>query len=150
MSGSRDPRRLRLGPLRTYIAVARAFLGTNGSMTGSDSPYTGQSGPRKHQSGTGFMTVTVTINGETRHLGGPVSVSVLLTGMGLDPGKIAVERNQEVVPRSQYNDTTVADGDKLEIVQFIGGGNEPDRPVDKPLVIAGRTYKSRLIIGTGK
>jgi thiazole synthase len=94
------------------------------------------------------MAVTVTINGETRHLGGPVSVSVLLTGMGLDPAKIAVERNQEVVPRSQYNDTTLADGDKLEIVQFIGGGD--DRPADRPLVIAGRTFKSRLIIGTGK
>jgi thiazole synthase len=94
------------------------------------------------------MAVTVTINGETRHLGGPVSVSVLLTGMGLDPAKIAVERNHEVVPRSQYNDTTLADGDKLEIVQFIGGGDH--RPVDKPLVIAGRTFKSRLIIGTGK
>jgi thiazole synthase len=93
------------------------------------------------------MSVTVTINGETRHLGGPVSVSVLLTGMGLDPAKIAVERNHEVVPRSQYGDTTLAQGDRLEIVQFIGGGNEP---ADKPFTIAGRTFMSRLIIGTGK
>ncbi|MBU6298143.1 MAG: sulfur carrier protein ThiS [Alphaproteobacteria bacterium] len=99
------------------------------------------------------MAITVTINGETRHLGGPVSVTVLLTGMGLNPAKIAVERNHEIVPRSQYDETLVGDGDKLEIVQFIGGGNElrtPDRPVDKPLVIAGRTFHSRLIIGTGK
>jgi thiazole synthase len=45
----------------------------------------------------------------------------------------------------------VADGDKLEIVQFIGGGNAPVEPVtDKPLVVAGRTFRSRLIIGTGK
>jgi thiazole synthase len=45
----------------------------------------------------------------------------------------------------------VADGDKLEIVQFIGGGNAPAEPAgDKPLVIAGRTFRSRLIIGTGK
>jgi thiazole synthase len=93
------------------------------------------------------MAVTVTINGETRHLGGSVSVAVLLTGMGLDPAKIAVERNHEIVPRSQYDGTAVEDGDKLEIVQFIGGGNEP---VDKPLVIAGRTFRSRLIVGTGK
>jgi thiazole synthase len=93
------------------------------------------------------MAVTVTINGETRHLGGSVSVAALLTGMGLDPAKIAVERNHEIVPRSQYDGTAVADGDKLEIVQFIGGGNEP---VDKPLVIAGRTFRSRLIVGTGK
>jgi thiazole synthase len=97
------------------------------------------------------MAVTLTINGETRHLGGSVSVAVLLTGMGLDPAKIAVERNQEIVPRSQYDGTMVADGDKLEIVQFIGGGNTPPAgPVDKPLIVAGRTFRSRLIIGTGK
>ena len=94
------------------------------------------------------MAVTVTINGETRHLGGPVSVSVLLSGMGLDPAKIAVERNHEVVPRSQYEGTMVAEGDRLEIVQFIGGGNEPAQ--DKPFMVAGRTFRSRLIIGTGK
>jgi thiazole synthase len=95
--------------------------------------------------------VTLTINGETRQLGGSVSVAVLLTGMGLDPAKIAVERNQEIVPRSEYDGTMVADGDKLEIVQFIGGGNAPSAgPVDKPFVVAGRTFRSRLIIGTGK
>jgi thiazole synthase len=95
------------------------------------------------------MAVTVTINGETRHLGGPVSITVLLTGMGLDPAKIAVERNHEVVPRSQYDATTLTEGDKLEIVHFIGGGNE-ERPADKPFTIAGKTYRSRLIVGTGK
>ncbi|MDE2134511.1 MAG: sulfur carrier protein ThiS [Alphaproteobacteria bacterium] len=94
------------------------------------------------------MDVTVTINGEARQLGSSVSVAALLTGMGLDPAKIAVERNREIVPRSQYGQTVVGEGDKLEIVQFIGGGNEPLR--DKPLVIAGKTYRSRLIIGTGK
>jgi thiazole synthase len=91
--------------------------------------------------------VTLTINGETRQFDDSVSVAALLTGMGLDPKKIAVERNREIVPRSQYDGTVVADGDKLEIVQFIGGGNEP---IDKPLVVAGRTFRSRLIVGTGK
>ncbi|MDR3527847.1 MAG: sulfur carrier protein ThiS [Rhizomicrobium sp.] len=93
------------------------------------------------------MAVTVTINGETRELNGPVSVAGLLVEMGLDPAKIAVERNLEVVPKSQYQEITLGEGDRLEIVQFIGGG---DQPVDKPLVIAGRTFASRLIIGTGK
>ena len=93
------------------------------------------------------MALTVTINGETRQLNSSVNVAELLTGMGLDPAKIAVERNLEVVPRSQYQDTALTDGDRLEIVHFIGGGNAP---VDKPLVIAGRTLTSRLIIGTGK
>jgi thiamine biosynthesis protein ThiS len=46
----------------------------------------------------------------------------LLTRLGLEPAKIAVERNLEIVPRSQYGATALADGDRLEIVQFIGGG----------------------------
>jgi len=99
------------------------------------------------------MSVTVTINGETRQFDDSVSIAVLLTGMGLDPAKIAVERNLEIVSRSQYEATKVSEGDRLEIVQFIGGGNapvDPPRPVDKPLVIAGKTFRSRLIIGTGK
>ena len=99
------------------------------------------------------MAVTVTINGETRRLEDLTSVAALLTGMGLDPAKIAVERNLEIVSRSQYATTMVGEGDRLEIVHFIGGGNAPmdsTRPLDKPLVIAGKTFRSRLIIGTGK
>lgn len=96
------------------------------------------------------MALTVTINGETRELDGPVSVAGLLTAMGLEPAKIAVERNLEVVPKSQYGQTMLGEGDRLEIVHFIGGGQDGDRPVDKPLIIAGRHFRSRLIIGTGK
>jgi len=96
------------------------------------------------------MAVTVTINGEARELNGPVSVAALLIEMGLDPAKIAVERNLEVVPKSQYREITLQGGDRLEIVHFIGGGEELERPVDKPLIIAGRSFKSRLIVGTGK
>jgi len=96
------------------------------------------------------MALRVTINGEGRELDGPVSVSGLLAGLGLDPAKIAVERNLEIVPRSQYGAVMVGEGDRLEVVHFIGGGNTEATPADKPLVIAGRTYRSRLIIGTGK
>jgi thiazole synthase len=98
------------------------------------------------------MPLTVTINGEDRHIETPVSVRELLAGLGLDPAKIAVERNLEIVPRSQYGAVQVGEGDRFEIVHFIGGGNAPVEmpPMDKPLVIAGRTFKSRLIIGTGK
>ncbi len=76
----------------------------------------------------------------------------MLVSLGLDPRKIAVERNLEIVPRSTYDAVQVADGDKYEIVHFIGGGNAPIpvSPMDKPFVLAGKTYKSRLIIGTGK
>jgi thiazole synthase len=63
-----------------------------------------------------------------------------------------VERNLEIVPRSAYAAVMVGEGDRLEIVHFIGGGNAPvETPrVDTPFVIAGKTYRSRLIIGTGK
>ncbi|HEV2560865.1 MAG TPA: sulfur carrier protein ThiS [Rhizomicrobium sp.] len=93
------------------------------------------------------MGVDVTINGELRHLNGAISVADLLVALGQDPAKVAVERNLEIVPRSKYDAVTVSDGDRLEIVHFIGGGNAP---VDRPLTIAGKIYKSRLIIGTGK
>ncbi len=98
------------------------------------------------------MAVEITLNGETRRLDGPLSVRGLLESLGLDPAKIAVERNLEIVPRSSYDQVAVGQGDKFEIVHFIGGGNAPvEVPrVDKPFVIAGRTFKSRLIIGTGK
>jgi thiazole synthase len=99
------------------------------------------------------MSVNVTINGEARQLEAVVTVRELLVKLGLDPAKIAVERNLEIIPRSQYADVMADEGDRFEIVHFIGGGNapiEPAPPVDKPLTIAGKTYSSRLIIGTGK
>ncbi len=89
----------------------------------------------------------ITINGESRGFSGPMSVDALLRALSLDPRKIAVERNREIVPRSVYETVLVGDGDKLEIVHFIGGGNSVE---DKPLVIAGRKFTSRLITGTGK
>jgi thiazole synthase len=94
----------------------------------------------------------ITLNGETRRLDAPTNVRGLLESLGLDPAKIAVERNLEIVPRSTYGEVAVANGDRLEIVHFIGGGNAPmDMPrEDKPFVLAGKTFKSRLIIGTGK
>src|SRR5262249_41353451 len=97
------------------------------------------------------MALTVTINGETRNLSGAMSVRDLLASLGMDPAKIAVERNLEIVPRSAYDAVQVGEGDRLEIVHFIGGGNAAvQAPVDKPFVVAGRALKSRLIIGTGK
>ena len=98
------------------------------------------------------MTMQITINGESRPLDAPVNLAQLLGTLGLDARKIAVERNLEIVPKSQYGQVLVQGGDRLEIVHFIGGGNAPlaARPADKPLTIAGKTYRSRLIIGTGK
>ena len=98
------------------------------------------------------MAVNVTINGESRRLDAALNLRELLAFLGQDPAKVAVERNLEIVPRSEYGATLVGEGDRLEIVHFIGGGNAPvEAPrADKPFVIAGKTYRSRLIIGTGK
>jgi thiamine biosynthesis protein ThiS len=66
--------------------------------------------------------ITVTLNGESRSLDGPVSIAGLLATLGLEARKVAVECNEEIVPRSQYTATWLASGDALEIVHFIGGG----------------------------
>jgi len=66
--------------------------------------------------------VTLTVNGEPRVLAGPLTVAGLLMAIGLDGRKVAVERGEEIVPRSAYATTWLATGDSLEIVHFIGGG----------------------------
>lgn len=66
--------------------------------------------------------MNIILNGESRALEAGATVESLLTGLGLDPRKVAVERNREIVPKSQYAETALADGDALEIVHFIGGG----------------------------
>jgi thiazole synthase len=97
------------------------------------------------------MSGQITINGETRSLGGAQNLDVLLQSLGIDPRKVAVELNLEIVPRSAYGATAVAPGDRIEIVHFIGGGaDDLDLADPDPLEIAGRTYRSRLLVGTGK
>jgi thiamine biosynthesis protein ThiS len=66
--------------------------------------------------------ICISLNGEERHLPDGTSVALLLSTLGLDGRKVAVERNEEIVPRSTYQSTTLAPGDQLEIVHFIGGG----------------------------
>jgi thiazole synthase len=94
----------------------------------------------------------LTINGEHRDFSAALSVTELLENLGLDPRKVALERNLEIVPKSAYADTRLAEGDRLEIVHFIGGGAEhPAEPADDDSwTVAGRTMRSRLIVGTGK
>ena len=66
--------------------------------------------------------MTVTVNGQARQLSAATTVAALLAAIGLDPRQVAVERNEEIVPRSAYAVTRLAHGDALEIVHFIGGG----------------------------
>lgn len=65
----------------------------------------------------------ITLNGESRTVDDGSTVNSLLLGLGLDPRKVAVERNREIVPKSQYAEVALAEGDVLEIVHFIGGGS---------------------------
>jgi len=94
--------------------------------------------------------MNLTINGEPRSVASPITLQQLLGELGLDGRKVAIERNREIVPKSTYERVALSDGDKLEIVHFIGGG-APDGVVgDDTFTVAGRVLKSRLIVGTGK
>ena len=67
-------------------------------------------------------TFTVQINGETRRVAAGSTIATLVAEIGLDPARVAVERNLEIVPRSTLANVPVADGDAYEIVHFVGGG----------------------------
>ena len=67
------------------------------------------------------MSLSIIVNGEPRRTA-PGSIADLVRSLELDPAKVAVERNLEIVPRSAYGRTALADGDRIEIVHFIGGG----------------------------
>ena len=64
----------------------------------------------------------ITVNGEDRYFDAPLSIAGLLTSLGIAGGKVAIERNQEIVPKSAYGTIGLSDGDRIEIVHFIGGG----------------------------
>jgi sulfur carrier protein len=69
-----------------------------------------------------MTSLTLTVNGEPRSFYALGTVAALVAELGLDGRKVAVERNLEIVPRSAYGKTALADGDRIEIVHFIGGG----------------------------
>jgi thiazole synthase len=67
-------------------------------------------------------TLSVRVNGEHRRVRDGLSIAELALELGLEPAKVAVERNLEIVPRSTLNEVKVQDGDEYEIVTFVGGG----------------------------
>ena len=89
--------------------------------------------------------ISIQLNGELRQIAPGLSLAQLVSDIGLDPTKVAVERNREIVPRSTLAQVSVGDGDQLEIVHFVGGGQAEDS-----WTVAGRAFQSRLIVGTGK
>ena len=89
--------------------------------------------------------LSLTVNGEPRRIMPGASIADLVRSLELNPQKVAVERNGAIAPRSALAEVILSDGDVLEIVHFVGGGNEDDT-----WTVAGRTFRSRLIVGTGK
>lgn len=88
----------------------------------------------------------ITLNGERHQVEAGTTLEDLVGKLGMSGQRIAVELNQEIVPFGHYHEYRIKQGDRVEIVRAIGGGQgESD-----PLVIAGRTYRSRLLVGTGK
>jgi thiazole synthase len=67
-------------------------------------------------------SLSVRVNGEHRRVPGGMSVAEMVDQLGLDPLRVAVERNLEVIPRSTLGQVSVEDGDDFEIVHFVGGG----------------------------
>jgi len=67
-------------------------------------------------------SLEVTVNGEQRQLPAGLTIAAMLRELGIEPAKVAVEHNREIVPRSSLDAVKVADGDQFEIVHFVGGG----------------------------
>jgi thiazole synthase len=89
--------------------------------------------------------LSLTVNGEPRRIFAGATIAELVRTLELNPQKVAVERNGEIAPRSSLAEVVLGDGDVLEIVHFVGGGDDADT-----WTVAGRTFRSRLIVGTGK
>jgi len=64
----------------------------------------------------------IVVNGEHRQIAEGATVEDLLRVLALPPGRVAIERNLEILPRPQWHDTRIASNDRYEIVQFVGGG----------------------------
>jgi thiamine biosynthesis protein ThiS len=67
-------------------------------------------------------TITVTVNGDPHRTAAGATIAAMLRKLGIDPAKVAVERNFAIVPRSTLDEAAVEDGDRFEIVHFVGGG----------------------------
>jgi thiamine biosynthesis protein ThiS len=68
------------------------------------------------------VKISITLNGEPRDVSLGTSIAALAAEIGLNPAKIAVERNLEIVPRSTLANIFIEAGDQIEIVHFVGGG----------------------------
>ena len=68
--------------------------------------------------------MTIEINGEPRSFEGALTLSSLIERLGMKSDRVAVELNRNIVPRERWPETQIAEGDRLEIVHFVGGGHD--------------------------
>jgi sulfur carrier protein len=66
--------------------------------------------------------ILIQVNGESRETTAGTTVTGLLSQLGLNVGRVAIERNLRILPKAKWEETHVAAGDRFEIVQFVGGG----------------------------
>src|SRR5262245_2611301 len=92
------------------------------------------------------MKIEIRLNGETHRLPDALNIAQILEHFDLPKDRVSVGRNRSIEPKVQWETVAVKNGDEIEVVHFVGGGSD----TNDPFVIAGRTFKSRLIVGTGK
>jgi thiamine biosynthesis protein ThiS len=66
--------------------------------------------------------VKIRLNGDPFEIAGPLSISALLADLKIEPRRVAVEHNLDVIKRARYDTTLINEGDEVEIVNFVGGG----------------------------
>jgi thiamine biosynthesis protein ThiS len=66
--------------------------------------------------------MTIILNGEPKEFPASLSVAALIEALGLTPERLAIEVNRRIVRRADWHSTTLAEGDKVEVVHFVGGG----------------------------
>ena len=69
-----------------------------------------------------FLMLRISVNGTPREVPAPATLADLLTHLALDPRQVVVELNREIVRRARLAEVTLADGDAVELVHFVGGG----------------------------
>jgi thiamine biosynthesis protein ThiS len=68
------------------------------------------------------QNIVIQVNGESREMAAGTTVVGLLTQLGLNSGRVAIEYNLQILPKAKWEETQVTEGDRFEIVQFVGGG----------------------------
>jgi thiazole synthase len=95
--------------------------------------------------------ILIQVNGEERSAPDGLTVIGLLKELDIRPDRVAVELNLQILERQEFEGSSLKQGDRIEVISFMGGGaGEGGTMSDDPLIIAGREFRSRLWVGTGK